>query len=124
MKAINSRIRRLQDQLCPDDRQPQRLWVVIKAGYALALDQDRCVQILDECGFLPTGRFGVVNLCGIPDGLNAEALEKYLRTNGAEAGNFGASQMLVGPGGAIPLAEASSQAQIASDVRSRREIRT
>ena len=83
MKAFDSRIRRLQDRLCPDNGQPQRLWVLIKPGYGLALDQDRCIHILEECGFLPTGRFGVVNLCGIPDGLNAEELENYLRRNGA-----------------------------------------
>ncbi len=60
------------------------LWVACQAGWGLALDQDRCLQILGECGFLPTGRFGVVNFCQIPDGLNAEELERFLRENGAE----------------------------------------
>ena len=32
------------------------------AGRGLALDQDRCIQILRECGHLPTGPVDVVNL--------------------------------------------------------------
>ena len=37
------------------------LLVVGKARWGLALDQDTCIQILGECGFLPTGPgFGVV----------------------------------------------------------------
>jgi len=48
------------------------------------LDLDRCVQILDECGNLPTARFGVLNFCGIPDGLSADELEKCLRDWGSE----------------------------------------
>lgn len=117
MKAIDSRIRRLHGRLCPDDGQPQRLWVLIKAGYGLALDQDRCIQILDECGFLPTGRFGVVNLCGIPDGLNAEELENYLRTNGTRTPDFSLDQ---GHGRPRSVSQRdatkwSSQAQIGAD---------
>jgi predicted P-loop ATPase len=37
-----------------------------------------------ESGFLPTGPVGVVNLGQIPDGLNAEELERLLRKDGAE----------------------------------------
>ena len=77
MKAIDSRIRRLQDRLCPDHGQPQHLWFLIQAGCGLALDLDRCTEILDECGFLPTGRFGVVNFLGIPFGLNVKDLETF-----------------------------------------------
>jgi hypothetical protein len=58
--------------------------VVTTAGRGLALDQDRCVQILRECGLLPTGPVGVVDLGQIPDGLNAEELERFLRKDGAE----------------------------------------
>jgi hypothetical protein len=117
MKAIDSRIRRLQHQLCPDHGQEQRLWVAVIVGREFALDQDRCIEILDECGFLPKTRFGVLSFCGIPDGLNAKELENYLRRNGTQTCNFGASQPRVGPGGATRLGEAScsSQAQIASD---------
>ena len=60
------------------------LLVVCKAGWGLALDQDRCIQILGECGFLPMSPVGLVNLGRIPDGLNAEELERLLRENGEE----------------------------------------
>jgi hypothetical protein len=117
MNAIDSRIRRLQGRLCPDNGQPQRLWVLVKAGYGLALDQDRCFQILGECGFLPTGRFGVVNFLGIPDDLNAKELEQFLRRNGAETCGFGGDQEHGRPGGARQLDDTkwSSQAQIGAD---------
>lgn len=49
-----------------------------------ASDQDTCIQILRERGFLPTGPVGVVNLGEIPDGLDAEELEKFPRKDGAE----------------------------------------
>jgi hypothetical protein len=42
------------------------------------------MQILRECEFLPTGRVGLVHLYKIPDGLNAEQTERFLRENGAE----------------------------------------
>jgi hypothetical protein len=56
--------------------QPQRLWFVVKASCELALDLHRCTEILDECGFLPTGRCGVVNFLGIPYGLNANPIQR------------------------------------------------
>ena len=62
----------------------QRLWVLIVAGRKPALDAERCVQIVREGGFLPTGRFGVVDLSLIPDGLNAKQTEDFLRENGAQ----------------------------------------
>ena len=80
MRTITKRIGKLKDQLLPGNGQPLRLWVLTKPGCEFALDLDRCVQILDECGFLPTVRFGVLNFCGIPDGLSAGELEKFLRT--------------------------------------------
>jgi hypothetical protein len=61
----------------------QLLMVVTAAGKRLALDPDRCIEILRESGFLPTGPVGVVNLAEIPEGLNAEELERFLREDGA-----------------------------------------
>jgi len=50
----------------------------------LAIDQDRCIEILREFGHLPTGPcFGIVYLYEIPDGLDAQELETYLRVDGA-----------------------------------------
>jgi len=92
MKAIDSRIRRLQSRLCPDGGQEQRLWVTVLAGCELALDLDRCADILDECGGFPSTRFGVLHFCGIPDGLNAKELETFLRKNGAATRGLGGNQ--------------------------------
>ncbi len=93
MKTINGRIRKLEDRLRPTDEKRGNLLVVCLVGWGLALDQDRCLQILDECGFLRTGpRLGLVNLCQIPGGLSAEELERYLRENGAETRGFHSSQ--------------------------------
>jgi hypothetical protein len=113
MKAIDSRIRRLQGRLCPDHGQPQRLWMLINPGYGLALDLDRCTQILDECGFLPKTRFGVVNLCGIPDGLNAKELEQFLRRNGEVPASGQEHSGAEGPGRPT-YGSWSNQAQMAS----------
>ena len=117
MKTVDSRIRKLEDRLFPDNGQPQRLWVAIQAGYGLALDLDKCIQILGECGFLPAGRFGVLNFLGIPDGLNAKELEQFLRRNGAETCGFGGNQVHSELGGAGRPGDStwSSQAQISAD---------
>jgi len=88
MRTISRRIGKLKDRLVPRNAKALRIWVLTKAGCELALDWNVCAQILDECGFLPTGRFGVVNLCGIPDGLSAKELEKVLREQGAAGGGF------------------------------------
>ena len=89
MTAVMRRIRRLEDRFAAADRpRPCLLLVVCRAGWGLALDQDRCIQILGECGFLPTGPAGVVNLGDIPDGLDAEETERFLRENGAEICGF------------------------------------
>jgi hypothetical protein len=86
-------------------------------GRKFALDQDKCIDILRECGFLPTGRFGIVSFCGIPDGLNAKELEKYLRTHGTQAPGFGLDQQKSMSGGMGRLGNSSwpNQAQMASD---------
>jgi hypothetical protein len=117
MKAIDSRIRRLQARMCPEHGQPQRLWVAKLVGREFALDLDRCSEILGECGFLPIGRFGVVNFMDIPDGLNARELEKYLRTNGARICGSGRDQQQSVPWGASRPGDSawSSRAQMAQN---------
>ena len=54
------------------------------AAQELALDDDTCKQILRETGCLSTGRVGAVDLTKIPDGLNAEEMERFLRENAAK----------------------------------------
>jgi hypothetical protein len=84
MKTVMRRIRQLEDQFGPADGKLCTVLVVCNLGQELALDQDRCVEILAECGFLPTGPIGLVNICHIPNGLTAEGTEMFLRENGAE----------------------------------------
>lgn len=85
MKTVTRRIGKLEDTFRPGNGEPLLLLVVTAAEKRLALDQDRCVQILRECGFLPTdGPIGIVNLAAIPHDLDAEELEKFLRERGAE----------------------------------------
>jgi hypothetical protein len=100
MKTIDSRIRKLEDRFGLGNGKPPLLLVLTAAGRGLALDEDKCVQILGECGFLPTGPMGIVNLMEIPKGLNAEEVERFLRKDGAVTrGRYGA-QNHGGPAGA------------------------
>ena len=73
--------------------EPGWLLVMSCVWRELALDQDRCIKILRECGHLPTGPgFGIVSFCEIPEGLNAQELERYLRKDGAETRGFRGAQ--------------------------------
>ena len=84
-RRISKRIAKLEDQLGTAQREPPVLLVYNAAARELALGQDRCIEILRECGHLPTSPgFGIVNLCEIPEGPNAQELETYLRKDGAE----------------------------------------
>jgi hypothetical protein len=84
VRTITRRLQRLEEGFGLGPETEQLLLVVTAAGKVLALDQDRCIQILRESGSLPTGPVGVVDLGQIPDGLNAEELERFLRKHGAE----------------------------------------
>ena len=84
MTTMYRRIRKLEDRLGLANGKPPLLIVVSLAAKKLALDEDRCVQILRECGHLPTGAIGLVNLGEIPDGLDAKETERFLRKRGAE----------------------------------------
>lgn len=105
MTTLMRRISRLEDQFGSANR-PRRctLIVVCNAGWGLALDEDRCIQILGECGFLPTGPAGVVNLGNIPHGLSAEETERFLREHGAEICGLGGAQDPSGPECAVTYA--------------------
>jgi hypothetical protein len=84
MKTISKRLVKLEDRLGIADGKPRILIVVTPVGRGLALDEDRCIEILGECGYLPPGTVRVVDLGRIPRGLNAKELESYLRKHGAE----------------------------------------
>ena len=84
MRTVTRRIAKLEDQLGTAQRESPVLLVFSAAASELALDEDRCIEILRECGHLPTRPgFGIVPLYEIPDGLNAQELERYLRKDGA-----------------------------------------
>ena len=95
-KTISSRLRRLEEQFGYRDaarkRRNQSLIRVLRLDQESVLDADRCIEILEECGFLDGSGIGegrlpglgpVVRLDLIPDGLNAAELERFLRENGA-----------------------------------------
>jgi hypothetical protein len=88
MNAVARRIDKLEERFGTADGKPRILVVVTRGGAGLALDQDTCIEILDGCGFLPARGVGVVDLGKIPNGLNAEGLETFLRENAAEICNF------------------------------------
>jgi hypothetical protein len=81
MRAVTRRIRRLEDQFGSVNGTDL---LVVTSRVGLALDADACVQILRECGFVPTFGIGIVRLTEIPDGLNVGETERYLREHGAE----------------------------------------
>ena len=66
-----------------ESQENQLLVCVLRAGQELALDMDTCIQILRDCGKLPKGQMGLVSFLNVPDGLNADELEKFLREHGA-----------------------------------------
>jgi hypothetical protein len=82
MTTITRRLCRLEDQFGTGSGKPRLLLVLCEAGWGLPLAADTCIQILGECGFLPAGPVGLVNFLDIPDGLNAEQTERFLRKNG------------------------------------------
>ena len=84
MRTVTKRIDKLEDRFgIAAAQRPCKVWVVRLFGRELALNDDKCVEILRECGLLPDGRrFAVVYLCDIPDRLNVKELERFLRENG------------------------------------------
>jgi len=104
VRTISRRLQRLEEGFGLGPENEQLLMVVTAAGKRLALDPDRCIEILRESGFLPTGPVGVVNLGDIPEGLNAEELERFLRKDGAETCGLRGAQNHGEPAGGAPQA--------------------
>jgi hypothetical protein len=58
---------------------------VLRAGMELAVDGNRCVEILRQAGYLQSGLFmSVIRLLNVPWGLDADALGTYLRDHGGK----------------------------------------
>ena len=84
MRTVKRRISRLEARFAPhQDEEPVLTVIVNRVDRELALDNDACVQILREGGFLCGPAVRVVRLDDIPDGLDATNLEKFLRENGS-----------------------------------------
>jgi hypothetical protein len=92
MRTVTRRIAKLEHQFGIATDTPQIRYVVRRAGSYP--DENKCLQVLEECGFLGP-QITMVNLCAIPDGLNEQEMERFLRKRGAElcyprnAPNFG-----------------------------------
>jgi hypothetical protein len=52
--------------------------------WQLAIDEDRCLQILEESGLLRKGPIGMLNFLRLPHGLNVEETERCVRENAAD----------------------------------------
>jgi len=84
-RTVTRRIDKLENHLGIAAGKPKLLLIASAAGRRQALDVDTCIDILRECGFLPKGPgIGLVNLLHLPEDLNAEELERFLREHGPE----------------------------------------
>ena len=79
---VDRRLDRLEHQFGLSHKQP-RLVIVVTGWRTPAIDEDTCIKILDEAGFLPASGIGKVDLLDIPRGMNAEEAKRYVRENGA-----------------------------------------
>lgn len=84
MKTISKRLCKLESRLGSGPATEPMVFVLSRVDRILALDSKRCIQILRESGFLPPGPFCTVNLCNIPESLNEEETERFLRENGTK----------------------------------------
>ena len=85
MRSIDTRIRKLEHRLGCGEHAPPGIRVIVScARLESALPEDRCIQILEECGHLPrnSGGISLVLLGDIPRGLNAKETETFLREHG------------------------------------------
>jgi hypothetical protein len=83
MKSIQGRLSKLEHRFGIADDRERFIVILDGAGSTRALSNDRCIQILDEAGLLPTGGVATVDLTQIPTGLNAEETKRFVRDNGA-----------------------------------------
>jgi hypothetical protein len=101
MKALTRRLRRLEDHMVPAAMpnagtvtrhhkplsQDRSIQVYNRADRKLALDEETCVRILRQGGFVPQtepGEIAWVQLSSIPEGLNAQELAEYLKEHGQQ----------------------------------------
>jgi hypothetical protein len=92
MKTINRRIGKLQNQFGITKNYQRMVLLVTDEGGRRGLEDENCIRILDEGGFLAQGGFVLVDLMIIPIGLNAEDTERFARDNGARICRRGAQR--------------------------------
>jgi hypothetical protein len=84
MRSLMRRIERLERGSAHSNEGGLQM-VLMRAGTELALDTQRCVEILRQSGRLKTGPYvSLIQLGHFPPGLNAEELEQHLREHGDE----------------------------------------
>ena len=83
MRSLRSRINELEQQTGIKGAQ-SRLIVMRLGQEELALDRDRCVEILSECGHVLTGPMLLLDFLRVPDGLNVAQLERHIREHATE----------------------------------------
>jgi hypothetical protein len=83
MRNLRRRIEQLEQAM---GAIPEGVQVMLTyEGVELALDFDRCADILTEAGFVGTGPgLSVLDFSRVPHGLSAVELERYLREHGDE----------------------------------------
>lgn len=93
MRTVTRRIDKLEHRL-GIAYGARRMPLIIASPAVGGLNPEWYLQILKECGFFHR-HTDMVNLCAIPQGLNQEERERFLRKRGAEicyprnAPNFG-----------------------------------
>ena len=60
MRTITKRIHNLEKQFGTAEGHKPVLFFVARAGWQLAIDQERCLQILEESGLLRKGPIGML----------------------------------------------------------------
>ena len=84
MTSIGNRLKRVEKRFGYVNGEQTGFRVILSRG-GLALDEDACVTILREGGFL---RFhcgiSMVDLTRVPEGLTADETRRFLREHGAE----------------------------------------
>ena len=80
MKSIARRLSKLENPL---GLTKDLFLVVLSDAGRRSLEDEACIRILREGGFLPARGVAMVDLAQIPVGLNAEETKRFVRQNGA-----------------------------------------
>jgi hypothetical protein len=84
VRGLRRRIENLEQHSGVNDGDGLQV-LLMCAGQEFALDSDRCVEILRECGYLRSGApVSLLYFFDAPDDLDAKQLERYLREHGGE----------------------------------------